>query len=337
MSLSNEVIVLDHGTGSKLSQQLVLKIIDTLGDVHIGKMEDSAILESNTEKIAVTTDSFVVTPLTFGNGDIGKIAICGTVNDLAVMGATPKYLTLALIIEAGFPIEDLMKIIVSIRDTAREANIKIVAGDTKVVNKGEADKLFINTTGVGVFNREPLNMNNVISNDKIIITGYLGNHSIHLLSIREGLGFEERILSDCAPLNNDIDKLLNSKFSQYIKSIRDVTRGGFAEIMHEYAQKLNLNIEFNMNRIPIQEETIMAADMLGVDPLHLANEGCLCLFVDEKYADDIVEFLSMQKYTKESVIVGSILESKGMEVIKISNGKREQLEQLEGAELPRLC
>jgi hydrogenase expression/formation protein HypE len=331
-------VVLDHGTGAKLSQDLIKRITDTLGDVHIGKMEDSAILPISGNQIAVTTDSFVVTPLFFGNGDIGKIAVCGTVNDLAVMGAEPLYLTLAFILEAGFRIEDLLKIVASVRDTALEAGVKIVAGDTKVVNKGEADKIFINTTGVGVFHRTPLSINNVKQGDKFILTGSLGNHSIHILSIREGLGFEKRIVSDCAPLNGVIDALLESELATSVRSIRDVTRGGFAEVMHEYAQATKCNVRFKHDDLPIQAETIMAADMLGVNPIHLANEGCLCIFVAAEKADQVVAFMSQFDYTKDSVVVGEVADHGASGVTMISDdGIFHKLDQLEGAELPRLC
>ncbi|MCG9780648.1 hydrogenase expression/formation protein HypE [Photobacterium damselae] len=336
--IKNEFIVLDHGTGAKLSQRLVELITETLDDVHIGKMEDAAVLKINSDRIAITTDSFVVTPLFFNNGDIGKISVCGTVNDLAVMGATPKYITLSLILEVGLPIVDLLKIVSSIRDCAREANVKIVAGDTKVVNRGEVDKIFINTTGVGVFKRESLKMSNVVAGDKFILTGSLGNHSVHLLSMREGLGFESIVESDCAPLNGVIDKLLDSKFSDSIRSIRDVTRGGFAEIMHEYAQALNLNMKFSESDLPIQTETAMAAEMLGLEPIHLANEGCLCIFVDGKKASEITEFLREFYYTKDSVVVGIVTNESGGDVlITKKDGTKQKLEQLEGAELPRLC
>lgn len=202
-----ETIILDHGTGSKLSRELVEKIAEILGDSYLGTMEDSAVLELPSSKIAFTTDSFVVTPLIFGNGDIGKIAVCGTVNDLAVSGAKPLYLTLSLIIEAGMLMSDLTKIIESVRDTANSAGIKIVAGDTKVVGKGEADQLFINTAGVGVIEHTSVSIKNVRPGQKVILSGYIGNHSIHLLSIREGLGFERNILSDCAPLNHLIKEI----------------------------------------------------------------------------------------------------------------------------------
>ncbi|QFH69020.1 hydrogenase expression/formation protein HypE [Enterobacter sp. E76] len=282
-----ETIVLDHGTGARLSRELVEKISSILGDTYLGTMEDSALLEVSSNRIAFTTDSFVVTPLIFGNGDIGKIAVCGTVNDLAVSGARPLYLTLSLIIEAGMLIADLVKIIESVRDTAILAGVKIVAGDTKVVGKGEADQLFINTAGVGIIENPPVSINNVRPGQKIILSGYIGNHSIHLLSIREGLGFERNILSDCAPLNHMIENLLKSVPSGKIASMRDVTRGGLSAVLHEHARAANCGIQFFSHFLPIQPETAMAANMLGVDVINLANEGCLCLFVESDSAERV--------------------------------------------------
>lgn len=333
-----ERIVLDHGTGAKLSGELVKLIAETLGDVYLGEMEDSAILPIETGKIAITTDSFVVTPLFFKDGDIGKIAVCGTVNDLAVSGAKPLYLTLAMIIETGLPIADLVKIVKSIRDTALEANIKIVAGDTKVVNKGEADKIFINTAGVGVFERNPIRMNQIKPGDKIILSGYIGNHSIHLLSVREGLGFEQRIGSDCAPLNKMVDDVLKNVKNDAIHTIRDVTRGGLSAVLHEFAGNLGLNMVFDHKKLPLLPETIMAADMLGINPINLANEGCICLFVDPSEEEKILEILKENKYGKNAVTIGYVSEKTDANVIMIDeNGNEKVLEELIGAELPRLC
>lgn len=267
-------IVLDHGTGALLSQELVRLIAETLGDVYIGEMEDSATLTVDSGRIAMTTDSFVVDPPFFGNGDIGKIAVCGTVNDLAVSGATPRYLTLGLILETGLPIRDLVRALTSIRETAREAGVLIVGGDTKVVREGEADGLYLNTAGVGVYHRDPLRMDAVKPGDKIILSGCIGNHTVHLLSIREGLGFEERVLSDCAPLSGLVDGLL-AKAGEGVRSMRDVTRGGLSAVLHEYAAKLGRVVAVDTPALPIQLETAMAADMLGINPLHSANEGCL--------------------------------------------------------------
>jgi len=331
-------IVLDHGTGAKLSRELVDFIVDILGDVYIGEMEDSALLSLPNARIAMTTDSFVVDPLIFGNGDIGKIAVCGTVNDLAVVGATPQYLTLAFIIETGLPFSDLERVLVSIRDTAREADIKIVAGDTKVVNQGEADKLFINTTGVGYFPREPLRMKHVRVGDHILLSGPIGNHAVHLLSIREGLGFESRVLSDCAPLNHMIAALLDGKAGWGIHSIRDVTRGGLAAVMQEYSRVGPFHMALDQARLPIQHETAMACDMLGIDPIDLANEGCLCLFVAPDYADLALDLLRRHAPGTGAVDIGKVLSSDTAQVrLKFPGGHVKRLEELEGAVLPRLC
>ncbi|MDE5909976.1 MAG: hydrogenase expression/formation protein HypE [Lachnospiraceae bacterium] len=331
-------IVLDHGTGAKLSGELVSMIADILGEVYIGEMEDSAILDLDNSKIAMTTDSFVVNPVFFGNGNIGKIAVCGTVNDLAVSGATPKYLTLGLIIEVGLPMDELKQILVAIRETAIEANIKIVAGDTKVVNTGEADKIFINTTGIGVFETEPIRMRELKKGDKVILSGYIGNHSIHLLSIREGLGFEQRIQSDCAPLNNMIDKLVKGVGRDSIHSIRDVTRGGLSAVLHEFARLTSYDIVFFEKKLPLLHETIMAADMLGINPIHLANEGCICIFVAPDKEEKVLEILKNEEYGKAATTIGQVMETEDGNVYLVdSNGEKKILEELMGAELPRLC
>src|SRR5690606_20471755 len=251
-------IVLDHGTGAQLSQELVQLIAETLGDVYTGVMEDSAVLSVDGDRLAMTTDSFVVDPPFFGNGDIGKIAVCGTVNDLAVSGARPKYLTLGMILEAGLPVERLLRVLTSIRETAREAGVQIVGGDTKVVRAGEADKIYLNTAGVGVFDREPLRMDDVRPGDRIILSGPIGNHTVHLLSIREGLGFESRVLSDCAPLNTLIDGVLDKFPPGVVRSMRDVTRGGLAAVLHEYAGRIGRTISVDLERLPVQHETAMA-------------------------------------------------------------------------------
>ncbi len=330
-------IILDHGTGAKLSHELVDLIAERLEEVYIGQMEDSAIL-SIEGKIAMTTDSFVVTPLFFENGDIGKVSICGTVNDLAVSGAIPKFLTLSLIIESGFLISDLMKILDSIKKVAKEANIKIVAGDTKVVNQGAADKIFINTAGVGVFKREPLRTKNIAPGDKIIITSNLGDYSIHLLSVREGLGYEQRVKSDCAPLNNMIEELLSSVEAGTIKVMRDVTRGGFSSVMFEFAHTTGFDIIFEYKKLPIRYEVEMACDMLGISPLNLANEGCLCLFVKNGSEQQVIDILKKHEYGTKSQVVGSVSAERNANVVMINtNNEKEKLEELVGAELPRLC
>lgn len=332
-------IELDHGTGGGLSRDLIEDVIaPRLGAVHRGKMEDSAVLAMPAQRIAMTTDSFVVDPIFFGNGDIGKLAVCGTVNDLAVSGSTPRFLTLALVLEEGFPIADLMRIVDSVREAALEAGVVIVAGDTKVVRRGEVDKIFINTAGVGEFTRDvELGVRHVAPGEVVIVTSALGDHSMHVLSLREGLGFEQRILSDCAPLNGLMDTLLDAH-AEHVHCVRDVTRGGLGTVLNEVADGAGVSIHVEEGYLPIRHETAMAADMLGVNPMYLANEGCLCLFVDGDAAADVLELVRSHRYGRAAEIVGGVGERDGSPVtIRRDDGTVDTIEVLMGAELPRLC
>ncbi|WP_327064772.1 hydrogenase expression/formation protein HypE [Kitasatospora sp. NBC_01250] len=331
-------VVLDHGSGAQLSHELISLIVDTLGDVYIGEMEDSAMLPISSGQIAMTTDSFVVDPPFFGNGDIGKIAVCGTVNDLAVVGARPLYLTLGMILETGLPIARLVQVLTSIRETAREAGVQIVCGDTKVVRKGEADQIYLNTAGVGVFERTPLRMRDVRPGDRVILSGPIGNHTVHLLSIREGLGFEQRVLSDCAPLNGMLDELLGTVGEGRVHSVRDVTRGGLAAVLHEYAASSGRTIRIDQELLPIQFETVMATDMLGVNPIHAANEGCVCLFVAPEAEQEVLAALRAHRYGADAVVIGEVTEeAEPVVLMRGADGRESVVEELQGAELPRLC
>ena len=347
--MSAGVIQLDHGTGGAMSRELVAELIaPRLGAVHSGRMEDSAVLDLGGASIALTTDSFVIDPLFFGNGDIGKLAVCGTVNDLAVSGALPRYLTLGLVLEEGFPIADLERVLDSVREAADAASVEVVAGDTKVVRAGEVDKLFINTTGVGVFEREPqLGVSRILPGDAVIVTGWLGNHSIHILSLREGLGFEERVLSDCAPLDGLVWNVLE-EHAPHVHCMRDITRGGLGTVLEELATGAGVPIRIEESRLPIQHETAMAADMLGVDPLYLANEGNICMLVAPEAAAEILEAVRWHPHGRAAQIVGSVRElpgrstiggasNAGAVTIVRADGAEAVLEQPLGAELPRLC
>ncbi|MEU6882054.1 hydrogenase expression/formation protein HypE [Streptomyces sp. NPDC046712] len=337
-SLLDQKIVLDHGTGARLSRELVDFVVDVLGDVYTGEMEDSAMLPVPAGNIALTTDSFVVDPPLFGNGDIGKIAVCGTVNDLAVVGAKPEYLTLAMILETGLPISTLHRVLESIRDTAKEAGVKIVAGDTKVVGVGEADQIFLNTTGVGVFHREPLRMTSVRPGDRIILSGPIGNHTVHLLSVREGLGFETNVLSDCAPLNGMIAGLDDLIERGAVHSMRDVTRGGLNAVLHEYSSAVGRVVSVQEEALPIEFATRMASDMLGINPINAANEGCLALFVAPEAVDEVLATLHAHPYGKHAVVIGEITDRAEQSVeMTGADGKVTTIEELQGAELPRLC
>jgi hydrogenase expression/formation protein HypE len=343
--MSGEVIQLDHGTGGGMSQELIAELIaPRLGAVHSGRMEDSAVLELDCRRIALSTDSFVVDPIFFGNGDIGKLAVCGTVNDLAVSGAVPRWLTLSLVLEEGFPLADLERVLDSVREAATAACVEVVAGDTKVVRAGEVDKLFINTAGVGVFEREvELGVSRVGPGDAVIVTSWLGNHSVHILSIREGLGFEERVLSDCAPLDGLVWSVLE-EYAPQVHCMRDITRGGLGTVLNELADGAGVSIRIEERRLPIQHETAMAADMLGLNPLYLANEGNVCMVVAEEAAAEILELVRWHPYGRAAQIVGAVRESgsgsakNGSPVTMVrSDGAEAVVELLYGAELPRLC
>jgi hydrogenase expression/formation protein HypE len=338
--MTGALIQLDHGTGGGMSQELIAELIaPRLGAVHSGRMEDSAVLELDFNRIAVTTDSFVIDPIFFGNGDIGKLAVCGTVNDLAVSGAVPRYLTLSLVLEEGFPIADLERVLDSVREAAAAARVEVVAGDTKVVRAGEVDKLFINTAGVGVFEREvELGVRRVAHGDAVIVTSWLGNHSIHILSIREGLGFEERVLSDCAPLDGLVWNVME-EYAPQVHCMRDITRGGLGTVLNELADAAGVSIQIEEGRLPIQHETAMAADMLGVNPLYLANEGNICMLVAAEAATEVLELLRWHPHGRAAQIVGTVRESaKGRPVTMVrSDGAETVVELLYGAELPRLC
>lgn len=338
VATSDECIILDHGTGARLSRELVEMIAAELGSAYVGEMEDSAILPLTGGRMAVTTDCFVVQPAFFGNGDIGKIAVCGTVNDIAVSGAAPRYLTLGLILEAGLPMADLRRAIRSVRAAAEEAGVLIVAGDTKVVGKGAADRIFINTTGVGEFRRRPLRMADVRPGDRIILSGQIGNHAIHLLSIREGLGFEQRVKSDCAPLNGMIDGLLDAVPDGAVRSIRDVTRGGLCAVMHEYARATGSRMELRRADLPVLWETTMCADMLGLDVIHLANEGCVALFVGPEHVDAVLGALKGHRYGQDAALIGRVgqLGTEGF-TLEQRDGSVIEVDELLGAEIPRLC
>ncbi len=333
------LIELDHGTGGGMSQELIGDLIaPRLGSVHHGRMEDSAVLSVDSERIAVTTDSFVVDPIFFGNGDIGKLAVCGTINDLAVSGAMPRFLTLALVLEEGFPIADLERVLDSVREAAESAGVAIVAGDTKVVRAGEIDKIFVNTTGIGeLHDGVELGMSRVAAGDAVIVTSWLGNHSIHILSLREGLGFEERILSDCAPLDGLVWNVLE-EHPDLVRCMRDITRGGLGTVLNEVADGAGVSIAIEQERLPIQRETAMAADMLGVNPLYLANEGCLCLFVEGDAAEEVLETVRLQPHGRAAQIVGRVYErGQSAVVMRDGDGTETTVEVLYGAELPRLC
>ncbi|MFC2066061.1 hydrogenase expression/formation protein HypE [Chloroflexota bacterium] len=335
--MMNDRVLLAHGSGGKLSHDLIENIfISVLGNPILNTLEDSAILELGGQ-MAFTTDSYVVSPIFFPGGDIGKLAVCGTVNDLSMSGATPLYLSLSLIIEEGLLIADLKKIIASIQHTATEAGVKIVTGDTKVVNKGSVDKLFINTSGVGVV---PLGIDisavNARPGDKIIVSGTLGDHGIAVLSQREGLEFNVPVPSDCAPLNRLVAEMLEA--STNIHCLRDPTRGGLATTLNEFARRSCAGINLDEGNIPVKKAVASACELLGLDPLYVANEGKLVAIVAPEDADNVLTKMKQNRYGREAAIIGEVVKEHPQRVVvKTQLGASRIIGMLVDELLPRIC
>jgi hydrogenase expression/formation protein HypE len=323
-----------HGSGGRLSHELIRTLFQKyLGNSYLDQMNDATILPGK-EQLAVTTDSFVVSPLFFRGGNIGRLAVCGTVNDLAVSGASPKFLTLALILEEGLPFADLERIIQSVADTAAEAGITIVCGDTKVVERGNVDKLFINTTGIGYITKRFIGPENIRPGDVILITGTIGDHEIAILSEREGLEFQTPVTSDCAPLNN----LIDSFFQSGVKCMRDPTRGGVATTLNELAQQAGVSMLLHEELLPILLGVKGACDMLGLDPLYLANEGKTLVIAKSEDAETILQLMKAHPLGQSAARIGEVLEGKpGLVLLETPLGGKRIVGMLEGEHLPRIC
>jgi len=330
-------VLLAHGSGGKLSHDLIAKnFIPAFGNPLLNKLDDSAAFELS-GRLAFTTDSYTVSPIFFPGGDIGKLAVNGTVNDLAMIGATPLYLSLSFIIEEGFPIAELGKIVNSINQAADEAGVKIVTGDTKVVNQGSADKLFINTSGVGmVAPGVDISGANAIPGDKVIVSGSLGDHGIAVLSQREGLEFQVPIDSDCAPLNKLVAEML--EVSANIHCLRDPTRGGLATTLNEFAMQSQVGIRIEEKSIPINKAVLAACELLGFDPLYVANEGKLVAVVAASDADKVLTRMRQNQYGAEAAIIGEVVnEHLGKVVMKTHLGSSRIIDMPVGELLPRIC
>ncbi len=333
-----EKILLAHGGGGTLSHQLISKLFLPQFDNEIINLQhDSAILNIGLEKIAFTTDSYVIKPIFFPGGDIGMLAVNGTINDLSVAGAVPLYISVAFIIEEGFPVEDLWRIVKSINETARNAGVLVVTGDTKVVERGKGDKIFINTSGIGVVaNDIGFSPANCKAGDRIIINGNIADHGIAIMSAREGLEFETEILSDSAPLNDLIQSVLD--VSKNVHVMRDPTRGGVASTLKEIASAAGLGIEIDEKDIPVREDVKGACEILGFDPLYIANEGKVIFFVAEEDAQKVIETLRLHSLGKDAAIIGLVTkEHSGTVVLNTVIGSKRIVEMITGEQLPRIC
>ncbi|MBN1693015.1 MAG: hydrogenase expression/formation protein HypE, partial [Dehalococcoidales bacterium] len=288
-------------------------------------------------RLAFTTDSYTVNPIFFPGGDIGKLAVCGTVNDLAMSGAKPLYLSLAFIIEEGLPLADLKKILASIKKAADESGVKIVTGDTKVVDKGGADKLFINTAGVGIVPEGvDISASNAKPGDKIILSGTIGDHGIAVLSQREGLKFKTPVPSDCAPLQELVADMLS--VTKNIHCMRDPTRGGIATTLNDFAEKSGAGIIIEEEKVPVAKAVLAACELLGLDPLYIANEGKLAAIVPAKDADSVLAAMKENKYGRNACIIGEVVaEHPGRVIMKTSLGASRIIDVPVGELLPRIC
>jgi hydrogenase expression/formation protein HypE len=328
-------ILLGHGSGGKLMHALIEEYFSpAFGNSGAG---DSAIIEVRSKKLAYTTDSYVVSPLFFPGGNIGDLAVCGTVNDLSVAGAEPLYLTAGFIIEEGFPLADLKRIISSMATAAQQAGVTIVAGDTKVVNKGKADGVFINTSGIGVLGEGiDISPKNIREGDTVIVSGELGNHGVAILAERNGLTFEPAIVSDTRPLNTLVRSMY--QVSGKIRFMRDPTRGGLATTLKEAALESGLCIRIREQALPVPPPVKGACSLLGLDPLYVANEGILMAVVDAGDADRIVSAMRNHDDGKNATIIGTVdRSSPGMVLLETAIGGSRILDMLQGEQLPRIC
>lgn len=309
--------------------------VKNLDNPFLNKLDDSAIVDAKARQFAYTTDSFVINPIFFAGGDIGKLAICGTVNDLAVCGARARYLSCGMIVEEGFDYDDLERITLSIKATCRKAGVYIVTGDFKVVEKGTADKIFINTSGMGDMLRDArLSANYIRPGDKVIISGTIGDHGAAVLVAREELKFKSRIFSDCASLNN----LVSSIICKDIKFMRDPTRGGLATTLNEITTQGRYNISVDESQIPVKEPVRALCEILGLDPLYMANEGKVVLIVSAKSAPRVLSRIKRHPLGKNCRIIGEVEKQKNKKVyLKTKIGGVRILDMLRGEQLPRIC
>jgi len=333
----SSTVLLAHGSGGKLSHELVEKgFLPLLANPILNKLDDSATFEFSGQ-LAFTTDSYVDNPIFFPGGDIGKLAVYGTVNDLSMSGAKPLYLSLSIIVEEGFPLSELNLVVKSIKQAAEEAEVDIVTGDTKVVNQGQIDKLFINTSGIGIIAAGiDISGSNARTGDKVILSGTIGDHGIAIMTQREGLKFEVPVGSDCAPLNKLVAQML--EVSPNIHCFRDPTRGGLATTLNEFARQSHVGILIEEDKIPVKEGVRAACELLGFDPVFIANEGKLVAIVEPNDAAKVLARMKQNSYGADAAIIGEVTSNHpGRVVMKTRLGPSRIIDMLSGELLPRIC
>ena len=327
-------IEIGHGSGGRLTRELIERVFLRYFDTpELKPLQDASYIFVNAKSIAITTDSYVISPRFFPGGDIGKLSICGTVNDLTVSGAIPKYISVGFILEEGLSLEELEKIVRSMSETAKRAGVKIVTGDTKVVESGKCDGIYINTTGVGEVVRE-LSPQNSKPGDVVIVTGYVGDHGTAVSLARENFEIETEVKSDCAPLNSLLVPLFEL---EGLRWMRDPTRGGLATALIEFAESAKVGVRLYEEKIPVREEVKFISEMIGYDPLYLANEGKAVIIASKEDAEKTLELLRSHPLGKDAEIIGEVTKDfKGVRLITSIGGER-RLELLEEDPLPRIC
>ncbi len=327
-------IEIGHGSGGRLTRDLIRNIIlKHLGSDELSPLEDASYITLNGAETAITTDSYVIRPLFFPGGDIGKLSVCGTVNDLAVSGAVAEYLTVGLVIEEGFPIDSLEEIISSMGKASREASVSIAAGDTKVVERGKCDGIYINTTGIGRVVR-PLLIKDVSAGDKVIVTGNIGNHGTAIALSRDGFEIEADVKSDCASLKELLMPLFDIKG---VRWMRDPTRGGVATVLSELAESTGLGVEIREESIPVREDVRFISDMLGYDPLYIANEGKAVIITSGETAEEVMGLLRKHTLGEKTALIGDISSEFSGVRLKTGIGGLRTLDLLDEEMLPRIC
>ncbi len=337
--MNDDIILLGHGSGGKLGHQLLDElIIPTLSGVAQKDQNDAALLQHQGGRLAFTTDSYVVDPIFFPGGNIGDLAIHGTVNDLAMIGATPLAISVGLILEEGLSKGDLHQILLSMKNAAHKAGVKIVTGDTKVVPRGKADKIFINTSGIGIFHHNyTLSGNQARPGDKILINGTIGDHGMAILTTREGLALETNIQSDSAVLNGLAEVLL-SKLGTSIRAFRDPTRGGVATTLKEIALQSGVDIVLDESSQPVRSDVAGVCAILGLDPLFVANEGKMLAIVAPDQADQALQIMQQHPQGRDAAIIGEVTqESAGKVFMHTTLGGLRAIDMLAGEQLPRIC
>ncbi|TLU51422.1 MAG: hydrogenase expression/formation protein HypE [Chlorobium sp.] len=336
--MQHETVQMAHGAGGRLSQTLMQRVfMPHLHNSFLDLLDDQAKLELPAGRTAFTTDTYVVSPVFFPGGNIGELAVNGTVNDLAVGGAIPLYLSTGFVLEEGFSLVALETIVMSMASAAQNAGVIIVTGDTKVVGKGQCDSIFINTSGIGTI-REGVNLSccNLKKGDCIILSGTVGDHGMAIMTSREGLSFQSHITSDCAALNGMIGKVLDAV--PMIHAMRDPTRGGVAATLNELAHSSSVGIEINETSIPVKPDVRGACELLGIDPLHVANEGKLVLVVPADCSETVLNVMRAHEHGRDAVIIGSVVnDHPGMVVMRTVFGSRRIVDLPLGEQLPRIC